>query len=73
MPEDPAPWENATGVISPAVDVSGNGGHSTTEADSGLSLDEAVARVPESTRRQLEELFRGRFIGVKRIKPGEIR
>ncbi len=36
-------------------------------------LDAAVAALPESNRRSIEELFRGRFVAVRRIKPGRLR
>lgn len=36
-------------------------------------LDSLVARVPGETQAQLDELFRARFVRVRRLQPGELR
>lgn len=37
------------------------------------SLDELMARVPASTRDALEQLFRLKFVGVRKIRPENLR
>ena len=72
-PEDSALWESAVPVTGRRTDSSGNGNGSAMEGEVALSLDEAVARIPAGARHQLEELFHGRFIGVKRIPREKLR
>ena len=72
-PEDSALWESAAPRTDLRTDSSGNGNGTAVEGQAALSLDEAVARIPAGVRRQLEELFHGRFIGVKRIPREKLR
>ena len=37
------------------------------------SLDSLVSRIPEATRRGLDEHLRARFMRVRKLKPGELR
>lgn len=37
------------------------------------SLDTLTAAIPESNRELLEELFRGRFVRVRKFDPSELR
>lgn len=37
------------------------------------SLDSLTAAIPESNRELLEELFRGRFVRVRKFDPSELR
>ena len=37
------------------------------------SLDSLVTRIPEATRRGLDEHLRARFMRVRKLKPGELR
>lgn len=60
-------------VTGPRAKSHGNGDGSGGGGEAALSLDEAVARIPAGARSRLEELFHGRFIGVKRIPREKLR
>lgn len=44
-----------------------------TVAENAPSLDTLTAAIPESNRELLEELFRGRFVRVRKFDPSELR
>jgi hypothetical protein len=37
------------------------------------ALDELIARIPAQSRALLEELFKAKFVGVRRINRGDLR
>lgn len=83
-PESSGGWDDAEWAAAeraaPAAEAAPGDGASdgaeraaASETPPALTLEEAVARIPAPARRQLEDLFRGRFVGVKRIRREDLR